>query len=237
MVLETLHFNVSYGKIHAVKNVDITVHEHEVVTVIGANGAGKSSLLLGLCGIVEAKGAVVFKDEDISAMEDYKRVSRGLILCPEGRHIFPSLAVEDNLLLGFYRRGRGKKLLPYVYELFPKLKERRKQIAGYMSGGEQQMLAIGRALMAEPELLLLDEPSLGLAPILVDQVFEALDALRKQGMAILLVEQNAVRALAFADRGYILENGQIRLSGTGTELLHNEEVARAYLGTGEDNAR
>ncbi len=235
MVLETLHFSVSYGKIQAVKQADITVQENEVVTVIGANGAGKSSMLLGLCGIVESQGAVIFKGTDISRMEDFNRVKLGLVLCPEGRHIFPSLSVEDNLLLGSYQRGQGKKKLPYIYDLFPRLKERRLQIAGYMSGGEQQMLAIGRALMADPELLLLDEPSLGLAPILVDQVFEALNVLRNHGMSILLVEQNASRALAFADRGYILENGVIILTGKGCDLLHNKAVAKAYLGTGESN--
>lgn len=237
MILEALHFSVSYGKIQAVKQADISVQENEVVTVIGANGAGKSSMLLGLCGIVESQGTVVFKGTDISRMEDFKRVRLGLVLCPEGRHIFPSLTVEDNLLLGSFQRGLGKKKLPYIYDLFPRLKERRLQIAGYMSGGEQQMLAIGRALMADPELLLLDEPSLGLAPVLVDQVFEALDVLRKRGMAILLVEQNASRALAFADRGYILENGSITLSGKGSDLLHHEAVARAYLGTGAPNVR
>jgi len=230
MVLETGDFRVSYGRITALKGVDIKVAENEAVAVIGANGAGKSSLMNGLAGIVEAQGGVLYKGADLSRLPSHQRVKRGLVLCPEGRRIFPELNVEENLRLGAYRRGAVKTGLVKVYDMFPRLAERRTQAAGYLSGGEQQMLAIGRALMAEPELLMLDEPSLGLAPVLVDQVFETLRNLRAAGIPILLVEQNAVKALAFADRAYILENGRVVMSGKGAELLADERVKQAYLG-------
>ena len=230
MVLETGDFRVSYGRITALKGVDIKVAENEAVAVIGANGAGKSSLMNGLAGIVEAQGGVLYKGADLSRLPSHQRVKRGLVLCPEGRRIFPELNVEENLRLGAYRRGAVKTGLVKVYDMFPRLAERRTQAAGYLSGGEQQMLAIGRALMAEPELLMLDEPSLGLAPVLVDQVFETLRNLRAAGIPILLVEQNAVKALAFADRSYILENGRVVMSGKGAELLADERVKQAYLG-------
>ncbi|HAP43832.1 MAG: ABC transporter ATP-binding protein [Spirochaetes bacterium GWD1_61_31] len=229
-MLETGDFRVSYGRITALKGVDIKVAENEAVAVIGANGAGKSSLMNGLAGIVEAQGGVLYKGADLSRLPSHQRVKRGLVLCPEGRRIFPELNVEENLRLGAYRRGAVKTGLVKVYDMFPRLAERRTQAAGYLSGGEQQMLAIGRALMAEPELLMLDEPSLGLAPVLVDQVFETLRNLRAAGIPILLVEQNAVKALAFADRAYILENGRVVMSGKGAELLADERVKQAYLG-------
>ncbi|MBP7263802.1 MAG: ABC transporter ATP-binding protein [Spirochaetia bacterium] len=230
MVLETTAFAVSYGKIEALKGVSIAVGDKETVAVIGANGAGKSSLLLGLAGIVESRGAAVYRGRDLGVLPSHGRVKDGLVLCPEGRHVFPELPVEENLRLGAYRRGRARQGLEKAYELFPRLAERRRQAAGYLSGGEQQMLAIGRALMAEPELLMLDEPSLGLAPVLVDQVFEALGRLRATGMAMLLVEQNAVKALGFADRAYILETGRVVMEGRARELLNDGRVRSAYLG-------
>ncbi len=230
MVLETRGFSVSYGRIAALKGVDISVGEAEAVTVIGANGAGKSSLMNGLAGIVESSGYVGYKGRELSKAPSHERVKSGLVLCPEGRRIFPELNVEENLKLGAYRRGSVREGLEKAYALFPRLAERRRQAAGYLSGGEQQMLAIGRALMARPELLMLDEPSLGLAPVLVDQVFETLERLRAEGIPILLVEQNAVKALSFADRAYILENGRVVMEGRGKELLSDERVKSAYLG-------
>lgn len=230
MVLETRGFSVSYGRIAALKGVDIAVGEAEAVTVIGANGAGKSSLMNGLAGIVESSGYVGYKGRELSDAPSHERVKAGLVLCPEGRRIFPELNVEENLKLGAYRRGSVREGLEKAYALFPRLAERRRQAAGYLSGGEQQMLAIGRALMAQPELLMLDEPSLGLAPVLVDQVFETLERLRAEGIPILLVEQNAVKALSFADRAYILENGRVVMEGRGKELLADERVKSAYLG-------
>ena len=230
MVLETRGFSVSYGRIAALKGADIHVGASEAVTVIGANGAGKSSLMNGLAGIVEGTGYVGYKGRDLSAAPSQDRVKAGLVLCPEGRRIFPELNVEENLRLGAYRRGSVREGLERAYALFPRLAERRRQASGYLSGGEQQMLAIARALMAQPELLMLDEPSLGLAPVLVDQVFETLERLRAEGIPILLVEQNAVKALSFADRAYILENGRVVMEGKGRELLADERVKSAYLG-------
>lgn len=230
MMLEINKFSVSYGKIEAVKSINLNLKEKEIVTVIGVNGAGKSSLLYGICGIVEAKGMIFFEDKDISKIPYSKRVKNGMILCPEGRRIFPSLSVEENLRLGSFSRGNIKKQLKIVYELFPKLNERKKQIAGYLSGGEQQMLAIGRALMGDPKILMLDEPSLGLAPIIVDQVYLALDELKKLGISILLIEQNAYQALSFADRAYILENGKVVIEGDSKKLLNEDSVRKAYLG-------
>ncbi|MBU0937310.1 MAG: ABC transporter ATP-binding protein [Spirochaetes bacterium] len=230
MVLEAVDFTVHYGKILALKGVNIRVDENEAVTVIGANGAGKSSLMNGLAGIVESGGSVIYKGNEINRLQSHRRVAQGLVLCPEGRRIFPELNVEENLKLGAYRRGSVKSGLEKAFTLFPRLAERKRQAAGYLSGGEQQMLAIGRALMAEPELLMLDEPSLGLAPVLVDQVFETLQQLRAAGIPILLVEQNAVKALSFADRAYILENGRVIMEGKGSELLSDERVKSAYLG-------
>ena len=230
MTLEINKFSVSYGKIEAVKSVTLSLKEKEVVTVIGVNGAGKSSLLYGISGIVEAKGMIFYQEKDISKLPYNKRVKNGMILCPEGRRIFPSLAVEENLKLGSFSRGNAKKQMKIVFDLFPKLYERKKQIAGYLSGGEQQMLAIGRALMGDPKLLMLDEPSLGLAPIIVDQVYVALAELKKLGISILLIEQNAYQALSFADRAYILENGKVVVEGESKKLLNEDSVRKAYLG-------
>jgi len=229
-MLEINKFSVSYGKIEAVKSVSLFLKEKEVVTVIGVNGAGKSSLLYGISGIVESSGTIFYKDKDISKDSYYKRVKNGMVLCPEGRRIFPSLNVEENLRLGSFSRGEINKQIMKVYEIFPKLYDRKKQIAGYLSGGEQQMLAVGRALMANPELLMLDDPSLGLAPIIVDQLYETLASLRKLGISILLIEQNAYKALTFADRAYIIENGKIIMEGEAKKLLSEDRVRKAYLG-------
>lgn len=230
MMLEIDKFSVSYGKIEAVKPVKLFLKQKEVVTVIGVNGAGKSSLLYGISGIVESKGLIYYEEKDISKMTYYQRVKNGLILCPEGRRIFSSLTTEENLKLGSFSRGQIKKQIKVVYDLFPKLFERKNQIAGYLSGGEQQMLAIGRALMSQPKLLMLDEPSLGLAPIVVEQVYKALDQLKNLGISILLIEQNAYQALSFADRAYILENGKIVKEGEAKKLLNDDSVRKAYLG-------
>lgn len=230
-MLKVENFAVSYGHVKAVKGISFEVAEGEIVTIIGANGAGKSSTVMGLAGIVESQGQVEFEGADISRATNFARVSKGLVLCPEGRHIFPELTVDENLKLGAYRRGSFGKSIGLVHELFPVLKERKNQVSGYLSGGEQQMLAIGRALMSDPRLLMLDEPSLGLAPILVDQVFEALDKLRRQqGLSILLIEQNAFKALGISQRAYIMETGKIALSGKSEDLLKSEDVKKAYLG-------
>ncbi|MFW5744653.1 MAG: ABC transporter ATP-binding protein [Spirochaetota bacterium] len=221
---------VSYGRVRAVKGVDFSVQAGEIVSLIGANGAGKSSTLLALAGAIEAEGSVTYRGEDIRRLGSSDRVRRGLVLCPEGRHIFPELDVEENLRMGAFRRGSYREKSEEVFELFPVLAERLSQVAGYLSGGEQQMLSIGRALMADPELLMLDEPSLGLAPILVDQVFAVLGRLREMGYSILLVEQNANRALHLSDRTYILETGRIAAAGASNDLLADDSVRRAYLG-------
>jgi branched-chain amino acid transport system ATP-binding protein len=230
MMLSVESLRVSYGRVRAVKRIGFTVGTGEIVSVIGANGAGKSSTLLAIAGAVEAEGTITYQGSDISRLTSSERVKRGLVLCPEGRHIFPELDVEENLRMGAFRRGSYREKSDEVFELFPVLKERRKQVAGYLSGGEQQMLAIGRSLMANPELLMLDEPSLGLAPILVDQVFGVLEQLRERGYSILLVEQNANRALQLSDRTYILETGSIAASGRSQQLLADDKVRRAYLG-------
>jgi branched-chain amino acid transport system ATP-binding protein len=221
---------VSYGRVRAVKGIDFSVEAGEIVSLIGANGAGKSSTLLALAGAIEAEGSIAYRGENIRRLGSSDRVKRGLVLCPEGRHIFPELDVEENLRMGAFRRGSYREKSGEVFELFPVLAERRSQVAGYLSGGEQQMLAIGRALMADPELLMLDEPSLGLAPILVDQVFAVLGRLREMGYSILLVEQNANRALHLSDRTYILETGRIAAGGASNDLLADDSVRRAYLG-------
>jgi branched-chain amino acid transport system ATP-binding protein len=230
-VLKVENFAVSYGHVKAVKGISFEVAKGEIVTIIGANGAGKSSTVMGLAGIVESSGSVEFDGEDISKNTNYSRVAKGLVLCPEGRHIFPELTVDENLKMGAYRRGAFQKSIGLVLDLFPVLKDRKNQVSGYLSGGEQQMLAIGRSLMSDPKLLMLDEPSLGLAPILVDQVFESLDRLRKeQGLSILLIEQNAFKALGISQRAYIMETGKIVLEGKSEDLLKSEDVKKAYLG-------
>lgn len=223
-----------YGKIHALKGVDIAVDEGEIVTLIGSNGAGKSTLLSTITGIVPAaKGTVEFEGHSITNLAPHRIVERGISLSPEGREVFPALSVQENLRLGAYSRkekGRIEESYARVYDLFPRLKERIGQSAGTLSGGEQQMLAIGRALMSEPRLLLLDEPSLGLAPNLVLLIFDLIRSINKQGTSILLVEQNANMALRVAHRAYVLETGNITLSGDARSLSNDDQVRKAYFG-------
>ncbi|MCI8909499.1 MAG: ABC transporter ATP-binding protein [Oscillibacter sp.] len=225
--------NVYYGSIHAIKGVSFEVNQGEIVTLIGANGAGKSTTLNTISGLLRSRtGSVTFLDQDLGKVPAHKVVSRGLALVPEGRRIFLQMTVQENLEMGAYTQG-GKQLeedLDQVYQQFPRLKERYKQIAGTLSGGEQQMLAMGRALMSHPQLLMLDEPSMGLAPILVEQIFQIIQNLHEAGSTILLVEQNAQAALSVADRGYVLETGRIVTSGTGKDLLESPAIKKAYLG-------
>ncbi|MDD6966890.1 MAG: ABC transporter ATP-binding protein [Firmicutes bacterium] len=224
--------NVFYGSIHAIKGISLEVNEGEIVTLIGANGAGKTTTLHTVSGLLRPRsGSIQFCGEDITRIPAHKLVERGLAHCPEGRRIFLQMTVQENLDMGAYiRRDDFSASLDEVYELFPRLKERRKQVAGTLSGGEQQMLAMGRALMSKPKLLMLDEPSMGLAPILVEQIFDIIKNLHAVGTTILLVEQNAQAALSIADRAYVLETGKITLSGTGAELAKSDEVRKAYLG-------
>ena len=233
MMLKAENLNVYYGPIHAVKGVSFEVNEGEVVTLIGANGAGKSTSLKTISGLMRSRGgAIEFMGKSIASTPAHKIVELGIAHVPEGRRIFTSMSVEENLDMGAFtvRGGNIDADKERVFEQFPRLKERRKQIAGTLSGGEQQMLAMGRALMSHPKLLMLDEPSMGLAPILVEQVFDIIAALHKAGTTILLVEQNAEMALSIADRAYVMETGRITLSGTGKELAASEEVQKAYLG-------
>lgn len=233
MLLSVENLHVYYGAIHAVKDVSLHVQEGEIVTLIGANGAGKSTVLNTISGILKPRsGKIQFMDHSLAGVAPNKIVQTGLVQCPEGRRVFARMTVEENLEMGAYTCPNAKfdDNLAHVYELFPRLKERRMQVGGTLSGGEQQMLAMGRALMSEPKLLMLDEPSMGLAPLLVEQIFEIIQSLHKAGSTILLVEQNAQMALQIADRAYVLESGRITLSGTGAELMASESVKRAYLG-------
>ena len=231
-ILKIDDINVFYGSIHAIKGVSLEVNEGEIVTLIGANGAGKTTTLHTVSGLLRPRtGSIRFCGEDITKIPAHKLVERGLAHCPEGRRVFLQMTVQENLDMGAYiRKDDFSASLEEVYELFPRLKERRKQVAGTLSGGEQQMLAMGRALMSKPKLLMLDEPSMGLAPILVEQIFDIIKNLHAVGTTILLVEQNAQAALAIADRAYVLETGKITLSGTGAELAKSDEVRKAYLG-------
>jgi branched-chain amino acid transport system ATP-binding protein len=222
-----------YGKIQALNGVSLEVHSGEIVSLIGANGAGKSTLLMTVCGDPRAQsGTIKLFDKDITKAETADIMRSGLAVVPEGRRIFSGLTVEENLYMGgfFESQQSIEESLEYVLGLFPRLKERFSQRGGTMSGGEQQMLAIARALMSKPKMLFLDEPSLGLAPIIINQIFEIIEQLREQGMTIFLVEQNANQALKLADRGYVLENGNIVLQDTGDNLLSNDDVKKAYLG-------
>ena len=232
-ILKVEDINVYYGSIHAIKGVSFEVNEGEIVTLIGANGAGKSTTLNTISGLLHSKtGSVTFMGENLGKVPCHKIVSKGLALVPEGRRVFLQMTVQENLEMGAFTQG-SKTLdddLERVYTQFPRLKERMKQVAGTLSGGEQQMLAMGRALMSHPKLLMLDEPSMGLAPILVEQIFEIIQNLHKDGTTILLVEQNAAAALRVADRGYVLETGKIVTSGTGKELLASPAIKKAYLG-------
>lgn len=225
---------VRYGMIEAIKGISFEVNEGEIVTLIGANGAGKTTTMHTISGLLKPyAGSILFDDVDISKRPSYDIVSMGLAQCPERRRVFSSLSVEDNLLLGAFTRKNSHEIiddLNKVYELFPRLLERKKQMAGTLSGGEQQMLAMGRALMSKPKILLLDEPSMGLSPLLVKEIFSIIKEINKQGTSILLVEQNAKMALAIADRAYVLETGKIVMSGTGKELLESNSVKKAYLG-------
>ena len=231
-ILKIDDINVFYGSIHAIKGISLEVNEGEIVTLIGANGAGKTTTLHTVSGLLRPRsGSIQFCGEDITKVPAHKLVERGLAHCPEGRRVFLQMTVQENLDMGAYiRRDDFSASLDEVYELFPRLKERRKQVAGTLSGGEQQMLAMGRALMSKPKLLMLDEPSMGLAPILVEQIFDIIKNLHAVGTTILLVEQNAQAALSIADRAYVLETGKITLSGTGAELAKSDEVRKAYLG-------
>ncbi|ADH64178.1 ABC transporter related protein [Allomeiothermus silvanus DSM 9946] len=234
-ILEVNHLTVRYGAVEAVRNLSLHVDKGEAVTLIGPNGAGKSSSLKGIIGLVRSSGTVRYQGHTLAQQSPEALAAMGMVLVPEKRELFASMEVEDNLLLGaFSRYQRGEKGiredLERVYSLFPRLKERRKQLAGTMSGGEQQMLAIGRALMARPKLLLLDEPSLGLAPLIVQEIFRILGELKKEGVPILLVEQNARMALKLADRGYVLEAGELVMEGRGQDLLHDQRVVESYLG-------
>lgn len=225
--------NVKYGPIHAVRDVSLSVETGEIVTIIGANGAGKSTILKTLVGLLRSgTGEILLNRESLSSLSPAAIVSRGIALVPEGRRVFPRLNVLDNLLLGGYGKPRQQigETLSQVFEMFPRLRERRQQLAGTLSGGEQQMLAIGRGLMSRPRLLFLDEPSMGLAPLLVQQIFETILTINERGTTILLVEQNAHMALAIADRGYVLEAGTIVLTGSAEELSGNPQVRNAYLG-------
>jgi branched-chain amino acid transport system ATP-binding protein len=232
-MLKIEDINVYYGAIHAVKGVSLEVNEGEIVTLIGANGAGKSTVLKTISGLLRAKtGAIHFLEENITSMAPHKIVERGLAHVPEGRRIFLQMTVQENLEMGAYTRPSVgiEAELEKVYDQFPRLLERRRQVAGTLSGGEQQMLAIGRALMSHPKLLMLDEPSMGLAPILVEQIFTIIQEMNKAGTTVLLVEQNAQMALSIADRAYVLETGTIAISGTGKELSESDEIRKAYLG-------
>jgi len=235
MLLDLKGLEVRYGGIHAVKGIDLDVGEGELVCLIGANGAGKSSTLKAICGLVPVHaGAVRYAGADIAKAKVHELPRRGLVMVPEGRGIFPQLTVQENLAMGAYARGGGRigQMSESQYASFPRLKERRRQIAGTLSGGEQQMLAIARALMSEPRLLLLDEPSMGLAPLMVAKIFEIVRDVARRGVTILLIEQNARLALELAGRGYVMESGAITLSGDAKQLLANPKVREAYLGEG-----
>ncbi len=234
-MLELREVEVAYGNIRALKGISLTVAEGELVTLIGANGAGKSTTLKAISGLLRPKaGTLRYRDHALDRLHPHQIVALGISHCPEGRHLFGRLTVTENLRLGAVQR-RDREEVPYdiehVYKLFPVLKDRRAQLAGTLSGGEQQMLAIGRAMMSRPRLLLLDEPSLGLAPILVGLIFETIQQLKHEGTTILLVEQNARLALDIADRAYVMETGRVTLQGQATELKHNPQVEHTYLGT------
>jgi branched-chain amino acid transport system ATP-binding protein len=232
-MLEIDGLHVYYGGIHALKGIRLKVEQGRIVTLIGANGAGKSTTLRTIVGLVKARaGSVVFKNEDISKLGTHQVIKRGIGISPEGRRVFSNLTVLENLELGAYNENPKDfgEQLNWVYSLFPRLKERHKQLAGTLSGGEQQMLALGRALMSRPQRVLLDEPSLGLAPLVVEEVFRTIEAINRQGATILLVEQNAMAALRVADHAYVLETGRVTLEGTGEALLQDERVRKAYLG-------
>lgn len=233
-MLKVENLNVHYGKIHAIKGIDFEVNDGEIVTLIGANGAGKSTTLKTLSGILRpTSGTMVFNDVDLTKTKAHKIPELGIVQVPEGRQVFADMTVLENLMMGAYIRNDKKEIeedLEKIFDYFPRLKERIHQSAGTLSGGEQQMLAMGRAMMTRPKLMLLDEPSMGLAPILVDEIFNMIRTINEGGTTILLVEQNANKALQIADRAYVLETGNIKLSGDAKDLMNNDEVRSAYLG-------
>ncbi|MCD6662462.1 MAG: ABC transporter ATP-binding protein [Comamonas sp.] len=232
-MLQVEKLSTHYGAICAVNEVTLHVNRGEIVSLIGSNGAGKTSLLMTLCGTPRASGGkVILEGQDITQLPTHEIMRKGLAISPEGRRVFPQLTVVENLKMGGFFQGKeaSEKGVAHVFELFPRLKDRASQRAGTMSGGEQQMLAIGRALMSEPRLLLLDEPTLGLAPLIIAQIFEIIETIRADGVTVFLVEQNANRALSIADRGYVLENGHLVLEDTGKNLLSNPAIRKAYLG-------
>ena len=233
-MLKIENLEVAYGNIKAIKGISLEVNQGEIVTLIGSNGAGKSTTLRAISGILKPRsGSITFNGERIDGVEGHEIVAKGICQSPEGRRIFPKMTVDENLDLGAFLRNDKTEIAndrQRVLELFPRLQERTDQKAGTMSGGEQQMLAVGRALMGSPKLLLLDEPSMGLAPVLVEMIFETIEKINKQGTTILLVEQNALAALNVADRAYVLESGSIKMSGKAKDLISNDEVTKAYLG-------
>lgn len=233
-MLKVNGLNVSYGAIHAIHDVSLHVEEGEIVTLIGANGAGKTTILHTITGLKKAtEGEVILGDTNLLKIEASKIITLGMAHVPEGRHVFPEMTVEENLEMGAYIYNNKEQIkmgIKDVYQRFPRLKERSKQLAGTLSGGEQQMLAVGRALMSKPKILLMDEPSMGLSPILVKEIFSIIEEVHKQGITILLVEQNAKMALSIADRAYVLETGHIKMEGDAKELLNNDDVRKAYLG-------
>ena len=234
-MLEIKHIDAFYGKVQALYDVSLEVGDNEIISLIGANGAGKSTLMKTVMGLLRpARGEVLFDGEDLTKIRNTRIVSRGIVYVPEGREVFPEMTVRDNLEMGAYCRKYSQKemnrKIEEMYDIFPRLKERQKQLAGSLSGGEQQMLAVARALMSHPKLMMMDEPSLGLAPLIVQDIFNIIKEINKQGVTILLIEQNANMALRIADQGYVLETGRISLSGTGRELLADESVKAAYLG-------
>jgi branched-chain amino acid transport system ATP-binding protein len=236
VLLRVEDIHTFYGSFEAVRGVSIKVDNGEMVTILGANGAGKTTLLRSISGLIpHVSGAIYFNDQLLPKVTPDAIVKQGISHCPEGRMLFPEMPVRKNLELGAYIRGKDKiaieETLEEVYDLFPRLRERKKQVAGTLSGGEQQMLAVGRALMSRPKLLMLDEPSLGLAPLVVMQIMDALAAIKERGMAVLLVEQNAAESLRIADRGYVLESGRVVVEGTRESLMSSEKVKQSYLGT------
>ena len=237
-LLSVTDAHISYGKVEAVRNVSLDVRANEIVTIIGANGAGKTTLLNAVMGVLPLHGGVTFAGIDIARLDIEDRVAAGLSLVPEHRELFATMSVEDNLQLGAFRISKSKSATAFerVFTLFPKLKERRKQLAGTMSGGEQQMLAMGRALMGEPKLLMLDEPSLGLAPIIVADIFRTVAELKAAGVSVLLVEQNAQAALKIADRAYVMELGEFILDGDASDIASNQRVVASYLGFQHEGA-
>ena len=238
VLLSVTDAHVAYGKVEAVRAVNIEVRDNEIVTIIGANGAGKTTLLNAVMGILPLKGGVVFEGADVSKLDIEDRVAAGLCLVPEHRELFGTMNVEDNLQLGAFRidKATAARSFERVYTLFPRLKERRKQLAGTLSGGEQQMLAMGRALMGAPKLLMLDEPSLGLAPIIVADIFRIVGELKAAGVSVLLVEQNAQAALKIADRAYVMELGEFILDGAAADIAQNQRVVASYLGFQHEGA-